>query len=96
MSRVELCLFLRIGKSTARWLQRQGKPPLDLEEASLQTLIKNLDGNYVHVFSFADRKAYPESDVDAIRKQLGAAGSRLVEGAPFPGPEMSPHLCPSV
>jgi hypothetical protein len=45
----------------------------------LQALIKNLDGIYVRVFSFADQKAYAESDVDAIRKQLGADWSKLVE-----------------
>jgi hypothetical protein len=54
-------------------------PGEDRDAQKLQTLIKNLDGIYVRVFSFADRKAYSESDVDAIRKQLGANWSRLVE-----------------
>lgn len=45
----------------------------------LQTLVTNLEGIYVRVFSFEGGKTYSESDVAAIRKQLGAEWSRLVE-----------------
>jgi hypothetical protein len=54
-------------------------PKDDQDTQKLQTLIKNLDGIYVRVFSFADQKTYSESDVDALRKQLGTGWSRLVE-----------------
>lgn len=54
-------------------------PKDDQDTQKLQTLIKNLDGIYVRVFSFADQKTYSESDVDALRKQLGAGWSKMVE-----------------
>ena len=54
-------------------------PHDDGDTQKLQSLIKNLDGIYVRVFSFADQKAYAQSDVDAIRKQLGTGWSKMVE-----------------
>ena len=54
-------------------------PKDDQEAQEQQSLIKNLQGIYVRVFSFAEGKTYAESDVDAIRKQLGTGWSKLVE-----------------
>src|SRR5208282_676936 len=51
----------------------------DGDAEDLQTLIKNLEGIYVRVFSFEKGKSYSEADVDKIRKQLGPDWSRLVE-----------------
>lgn len=54
-------------------------PKEDPNTPKLRTLITNLDGIYVREFSFENGKAYSRSDVQAIRKQLRADWSKLVE-----------------
>lgn len=54
-------------------------PDKDENTGKLRNLVTNLDGIYVRDFSFDDGKTYPKSDVEAIRKQLPAGWSKLVE-----------------
>lgn len=54
-------------------------PKDDPDTQKVQNLISNLDGIYVRCFTFEDGNTYSKSDVEAIRKQLPAGWSKMVE-----------------
>ncbi len=72
--RVKITLDKPMLDFAARFLEKD-----DPDTEKVQTIIKDLEGIYVRVFSFEHGKAYSETDVDNIRKQLGPDWSRLVE-----------------
>lgn len=54
--------------------------PSSPEDAAAREVISGLKGIYVRSYTFADDFAYPEAEVDMIRKQLSAPGwQRLVQ-----------------
>ncbi len=72
--RVTITLDKKMIEFAAKFLSKDDP---DIKE--LQPILKDLDGIYVRVFSFEHGKRYSESDVDNLRKQLGADWSRLME-----------------
>lgn len=54
-------------------------PDNDPNTPKVRNLITNLDGIDVRVFGFEDGNTYSKSEVEAIRKQLPAGWSKLVE-----------------
>ena len=72
--RVTVTLDKSMLEFAAGFLPKEGS-----DTKKLQNLITNLDGIYVRDFSFDGGKAYSQSDVEAIRKQLPASWSKMVE-----------------
>jgi hypothetical protein len=52
----------------------------DADDAAIRDVVKGLQGIYVRCYKFDDPFAYPQADVDGVRKQLGGPGwQKLVE-----------------
>jgi hypothetical protein len=52
----------------------------DPEEAAAKKIVTSLTGIYVRKYTFDKDYAYPQSDIDGVRRQLGTPGwSRMVE-----------------
>lgn len=51
----------------------------DPDTEQVRNIVKNLEGIYVRVFEFKEDKAYTDSDLAGIRRQLGSDWSRMVE-----------------
>lgn len=48
------------------------------DDKAVAELARGLSGIYVRSFSFDSEGAYPKSDLDRVRKQLGAGWSRII------------------
>ena len=53
----------------------------DPEQASVQQMCQSLRGIYVRKFTFDKDYAYPQSDIDGVRRQLAAPGWSQLVGA---------------
>jgi len=52
----------------------------DPDDAAIRDVVQGLQGIYVRSYTFDDKFAYPQTDVDGVRKQLGGPGwQKLVE-----------------
>ncbi len=72
---VVITMDLKLLGLAARFLD-----PDDPDEAAVRDVLNGLQGIYVRAYTFDDDFAYPQADIDAVRKQLGSPGwQRLVE-----------------
>jgi hypothetical protein len=60
----------------ARWLSND-----DPEEAAAKKIVASLTGIYVRKYSFDSDYAYPQADIDGVRRQLDAPGWSRIVGA---------------